>query len=78
MPGEDEKITIRVPKRFLQAIDFLVEMDDFPTRSEAVRAALRDFVYGRVEIVTDKIKKMQAAEAAMAEAERTRREFLRK
>jgi len=78
MPGEDDKITIRVPKRFLQAIDFLVEMDDFPSRSEAVRAALRDFVYGRVEIVTDKIKKMQAAEAAMAEAERTRREFLRK
>jgi len=78
MSSEDEKITIRVPKRFLQAIDFLVEMDDFPTRSEAVRAALRDFVYGRVEIVTDKIKKMQAAESAMAEAERTRREFLRK
>ena len=78
MSSEDEKITIRVPKRFLQAIDFLVEMDDFPSRSEAVRAALRDFVYGRVEIVTDKIKKMQAAEAAMAEAERTRREFLRK
>ena len=78
MSSEDEKITIRVPKRFLQAIDFLVEMDDFPTRSEAVRAALRDFVYGRVEIVTDKIKKMQAAETAMAEADRTRREFLRK
>lgn len=78
MSGEDEKITIRVPKRFLQAIDFLVEMDDFPTRSEAVRAALRDFVYGRVEIVTDKLKKMQAAEAAMADVDRTRREFLRK
>jgi Arc/MetJ-type ribon-helix-helix transcriptional regulator len=78
MPREDDKITIRVPRRFLQAIDFLVEMDDFPSRSEAVRAALRDFVYGRVEIVTDKIKKMQAAEAAMAEAERTRHEFLRK
>lgn len=78
MPGEDEKITIRVPKRFLQAIDFLVEMDDFPTRSEAVRAALRDFVYGRVEIVTDKVKRMQAAESAMADVERTRREFLRK
>ena len=78
MPGEDEKITIRVPKRFLQAIDFLVEMDDFPTRSEAVRAALRDFVYGRVEMVTDKIKRMQSAEAAMEDVERTRREFLQK
>jgi Arc/MetJ-type ribon-helix-helix transcriptional regulator len=78
MPTDDEKITIRVPKRFLQAMDFLVEMDDFPSRSEAVRAALRDFVYARVEIVTEKLKKMQAAETAMAEAERTRREFLQK
>ncbi len=78
MTGEDEKITIRIPKRYLDAIDFLVEMDDFPSRSEAVRAAIRDFVYGRVELVTDKIKKMQAAEAAMAEAEATRKQFLQK
>ena len=78
MTGEDEKITIRVPKRFLQAIDFLVEMDDFPSRSEAVRAALRDFVYARVELVGDKIKKMRAAESAMAEAEATRKQFLQK
>ncbi|MBI4416582.1 MAG: ribbon-helix-helix protein, CopG family [Euryarchaeota archaeon] len=78
MTGEDEKITIRIPKRYLDAIDFLVEMDDFPSRSEAVRAAIRDFVYGRVDLVTDKIKKMQAAEAAMAEAEATRKQFLQK
>ncbi len=78
MPDEDEKITIRVPKRFLRAVDFLVQMDDFPSRSEAVRAAIRDFVYGRVELVTEKIKKMQAAEAAMADVEATRKEFLQK
>ncbi len=78
MTGEDEKITIRVPKRFLRAIDFLVEMDDFSSRSEAVRAAIRDFIYARVEVVTDKIKKMQAAEAAMAETEAVRDKFLQK
>lgn len=78
MTGEDEKITIRVPKRFLRAIDFLVEMDDFSSRSEAVRAAIRDFIYARVEVVTDEIKKMQAAEAAMAETEAVRDKFLQK
>ncbi len=45
-----EKITLRLPKRFLRALDFLVEMDDFPSRSEAVRAAIRDLVYARVEL----------------------------
>ena len=76
--SEDEKVTIRVPKRFLRAVDFLVEMDDFPSRSEAIRAALRDFVYQRVELVSEKVKKMQSAETAVAEAEALRKEFLSK
>jgi Arc/MetJ-type ribon-helix-helix transcriptional regulator len=50
-----EKITLRLPARFLKALDFLVEVDDFPSRSEAVRAALRDFIYARVELVTEKL-----------------------
>jgi Arc/MetJ-type ribon-helix-helix transcriptional regulator len=78
MGVEDEKITIRVPKRFLENIDFLVELDDFPSRSEAVRAAIRDMIYARVTLVTDRIKQMQAAEAAMAEKEKLRKQFLQK
>lgn len=78
MRDGDERVTIRVPARFLEAVDFLVEMDDFPSRSEAVRAAIRDFVYARVDLVTDKIRKMQAAEAAMAESEDLRKRFLSK
>ena len=78
MPSEDEKVTIRVPKRFLQAIDFLVEMDDFPSRSEAVRAAVRDMIYARVDLVTDRIRKMHSAEAAMAEKDTLKKQFLQK
>ena len=59
MKPETEKITIRVPTKFVSALDFLVEVDDFPSRSEAIRAAIRDLVYSRVELVMDKIKKMQ-------------------
>lgn len=73
-----EKITLRLPKRYLKALDFLVEVDDFPSRSEAVRAAIRDFVYARVEIVTDKLKKFQDAEKSLAEMESFKREYMQK
>src|SRR5437867_13320692 len=73
---DSEKMTLRLPARYLKALDFLVEVDDFPSRSEAVRAAIRDFVYARVELVTEKLKKMQAAERTLAEAEPSNREYL--
>ncbi len=75
---DTEKITLRLPKRYLKALDFLVELDDFPSRSEAVRAAIRDLVYARVELVTDKLKKIQEAEKALAEMESLKKEFLQK
>ena len=78
MGHETDKITLRLPARFLKALDFLVEVDDFPSRSEAVRAAIRDFVYARVELVSEKLKRMQEAQKAMAEAESFRKEFLGK
>ncbi len=78
MKDGSEKITLRLPARYLKALDFLVEVDDFPSRSEAVRAAIRDFVYGRVEIVTDKLKKMQEAEKSLADMETFKREFMQK
>ncbi len=78
MKDDKEKITLRLPARYLKALDFLVEVDDFPSRSEAVRAAIRDFVYARVEIVTDKLKKIQEAEKSLADMESFKREFMQK
>ena len=78
MEKDTEKITLRLPSRYLKALDFLVEVDDFPSRSEAVRAAIRDFVYARVELVTEKLKKIQDAERSLAEMETFKREFLQK
>jgi Arc/MetJ-type ribon-helix-helix transcriptional regulator len=69
-------MTLRLPARYLKALDFLVEVDDFPSRSEAVRAAIRDFVYARVELVADKLKKMKDAERTLAEAESLKREYM--
>ena len=78
MGSDDEKITIRIPKRFLETIDFLVELDDFSSRSEAVRTAIRDMIYVRVNLVSDRIKQIQAAETAIAEKETLRKQFLQK
>lgn len=78
MKDDTEKITLRLPKRYLKALDFLVELDDFPSRSEAVRAAIRDLVYARVELVTEKLKKIQDAEKSLAEMESFKKEFLQK
>ena len=78
MEKDTEKITLRLPSLYLKALDFLVEVDDFPSRSEAERAAIRDYVYARVELVTEKLKKIQDAERSLAQMESFKREFLQK
>jgi Arc/MetJ-type ribon-helix-helix transcriptional regulator len=54
-----EKITIRLPSRFVEALDLLVSVDDFPSRSEAIRTAVRDLVYLRSGLVIKKAKRMR-------------------
>ncbi len=73
-----EKVTIRLPERYVRALDFLVKVDDFPSRSEAIRAAIRDFIYERVDVVMDKVKKMEEAEKTLAAMEVFESEYLRK
>jgi Arc/MetJ-type ribon-helix-helix transcriptional regulator len=73
-----DRIAVRLPKRYLRMLDFLVELDDFPTRSEAIRAAVRDLVYARLELVQDKAKQMQDAETALANLESLRKNYFHK
>jgi Arc/MetJ-type ribon-helix-helix transcriptional regulator len=75
---ELEKVTIRLPARYIRALDFLVKVDDFPSRSEAIRAAIRDFVYDRVELVMDKVEKMEKAENTLAQMELFEEKYLKK
>jgi Arc/MetJ-type ribon-helix-helix transcriptional regulator len=77
MQDHSEKVTIRLPTRFVKALDFLVEVDDFPSRSEAIRAAIRDLVYQRVELVSEKLRKIREAEQALANIQDVKKEFLR-
>ncbi len=75
---DTEKITIRVPERHLRALDLLVEIDDFPSRSEAIRAAVRDLIYSRLELVVDRMKKFEHAEQALATVKAYEEEYLKK
>ena len=65
----DEKITIRLPKSFIRQLDFLVKIEDFNTRSEAIRTAVRDMLYHRIDLVMKKIEKKVEANQKMMELE---------
>lgn len=78
MEDDNEKITIRIPLRHLRAIDFLVEIDDYPSRSEAIRAAVRDLIYARLELVVDRMKKFEHAEQTLASIKTYEEKYLKK
>jgi Arc/MetJ-type ribon-helix-helix transcriptional regulator len=75
---DTEKVTIRIPRRFVDSLEFLVEADDFPSKSEAIRVAIRDLVYERIDLVTEKLKKIQDTEKAINEIQDLRKEYLRR
>jgi Arc/MetJ-type ribon-helix-helix transcriptional regulator len=77
MNEETEKITIRLPKRYVRALDLLVELDDFSSRSEAIRGSIRDMVYQRTELAMGSIEKLKKAEEALASMETMRQQYLK-
>jgi Arc/MetJ-type ribon-helix-helix transcriptional regulator len=65
----DEKITVRLPKSFIRQLDFLVRIEDFSSRSEGIRTAVRDMLYHRIDLVMKKIEKKVEANQKMMELE---------
>ena len=65
----DDKITIRLPKSFIRQLDFLVKVEDYSSRSEAIRTAVRDMLYHRIDLVMKKIEKKVEANQKMMELE---------
>lgn len=72
-----EKVTIRLPKRYLRRLDFLVRVDDFPSRSEAIRTAVRDLLYARLELVLEKQKKILELDLKEAELEEVEKRYMK-
>ena len=77
MTDDMEKITIRLPSRYLRRLDLLVRVDDFPSRSEAIRTAVRDLLYARLEIVLEKQKRLLELDLKEAELEEVEKRYLR-
>jgi Arc/MetJ-type ribon-helix-helix transcriptional regulator len=73
----DDKITIRLPKSFIRQLDFLVKLEDFTSRSEAIRTAVRDLLYQRIDLVMKKIEKKVEANQKMMELEAIEQEYER-
>ena len=72
-----EKVTIRLPKRYLRRLDFLVRVDDFPSRSEAIRTAVRDLLYARVDLVLEKQDRLIELDLQEAKLDEVEKRYLR-
>ncbi|MFX1312667.1 MAG: ribbon-helix-helix domain-containing protein [Promethearchaeota archaeon] len=46
-------ITINLPEKYLQAIQILNDMGVYPSRSEAIRIALHDFLTDELKMYND-------------------------
>ncbi|TFG19105.1 MAG: ribbon-helix-helix protein, CopG family [Promethearchaeota archaeon] len=46
-------ITINLPERYLSAIQTLNDLGIYPSRSEAIRIALKDFLQGELKMFDD-------------------------
>ena len=42
-----ERVTLRIPEQQIDEVEQLVETGEFPNRSEAIRAAVRDMIQER-------------------------------
>jgi Arc/MetJ-type ribon-helix-helix transcriptional regulator len=59
---DNERITVRLPKRDISAIDAFIDLGEFATRSEVIRHAVRDYLRKSTSDILEsaqKIKEMQ-------------------
>lgn len=69
---DNERITIRLPKRDLDSIDLLIEVGKFTSRSEVIRHALYDFVNNQTQTVLDNAEKIKKVKQFKQEIESIR------
>ncbi|MFC4449032.1 ribbon-helix-helix domain-containing protein [Halorussus aquaticus] len=48
-----ERVTLRIPKQQIEEVEQMVETGEFPNRSEAIRAAVRDMLNEHEEEQTE-------------------------
>lgn len=75
---ETEKITIRLPRKYMRWMEFLVEMDDSPSKTAIIHVALRNYLYDRMTYAMDKAREIEEAETKMVETVAFKEKYLRK
>ena len=68
MPVETERVTLRLPVNDLALLDALVEAGEVMNRSEAIRAAIREFVRNRAPKVQEGVAARKSVFASADEA----------
>jgi len=69
---ENQRITIRLPQRYIHSIDLFVRAGEFATRSEVIRHAVNDFIKNYSDEFieqAEKIKKVQELKLAVESIE---------
>ncbi len=54
-----QRVTIRLPEQQLKMIDLMVNQGEFPSASEAIRAAIRDLIDQRSEKIIRNLQLME-------------------
>jgi antitoxin ParD1/3/4 len=55
-----ERVTLRIPKQQIEEVEQMVETGEFPNRSEAIRAAVRDMIGEQAETGRTKRQRLRA------------------
>lgn len=75
---DSEKITIRIPRRDLRNIDLIMRLDGYSSRSEVIRAAIREFTDNRIDFLLEKMEKLAKTEEKRAKLFEFEDKYLRK
>ncbi|MFA5772564.1 MAG: ribbon-helix-helix domain-containing protein [Thermoplasmata archaeon] len=76
--SKTEKIAVRLPKKHLELMDYLIANHEYLSRSEIMRHAVKEFLEKHVPALTEKLKTMQQARQSMAEVENIEKKFMQK
>jgi len=74
---ETEKITIRLPRAFLEQIDYFVMAQLCSSRSEGVREAVRDYVFKNMKSVAEFLEVASKNREAARKALEAQQKYLR-
>ena len=66
---QTERITVRLPTQDIRAVDLLIKVGEFVSRSDAMRVAVKELVDSRLEEAIEKADRRQKVQKLAAKLE---------